>query len=315
MIIPDFVRLTEAGIYCKTGDFYLDPQRAVRTAVVSHAHGDHVAPGCVDVYATPPTMAFIQLRYKKYAGKVLHEMPFQSSFTLNGVRITFYPAGHILGSAMVLMEWEGIRYLYTGDFKMQHDPTCETILPVQADVLITETTFADPQVQHPDPVEEIRKLNDMGGQNIIIGAYVLGKAQRLTELVMTHCPEKKLRIHYQVLPYQHIYNRFGMSNVRGEVLDKKELKTEQNLVYIVPPMTYHSYLQRRDFRMIFASGWERLQEHNTSKLFISDHADWAELNRLIGEVKPSQIWTLHGDGRQLRSHLEGKIQVHILNHD
>ena len=99
---------------------------------------------------------------------------------MNEVAITFFPAGHMLGSAMILMEFLNEKYLYTGDFKLQPDESCEPIELVEADYLITETTFAHPDHVHPDPVMEMSLLNEISDQNILLGAYSVGKAQRLT---------------------------------------------------------------------------------------------------------------------------------------
>jgi putative mRNA 3-end processing factor len=117
---------------------------------------------------------------------------------LNDVTITFFPAGHILGSAQILMEHEGIRYLYTGDFKTQPDDSCEGIEYVKADVLITETTFADPEYEHPEAEKEIGRLNDISETPVMIGAYSIGKAQRITQLLSKNSPNRKIFIHREI---------------------------------------------------------------------------------------------------------------------
>src|SRR5690606_30128630 len=137
-----------------------------------HAHGDHECKNNQHVYSTPATASIMRLRYQKNAGHTFHDFNYEEEIVLNGVKISFLPTGHILGSAMILMEFGGIRYLYTGDYKLQADATCDPAQLVQADVLITESTFADPQVKHPDPVQEIKKLNDIP-HNILLGAYAL----------------------------------------------------------------------------------------------------------------------------------------------
>src|SRR6185312_7556582 len=148
-ILEDFLTINPNGIYCKYGDFYLDPTLPVTTAVISHAHADHAISGNNSIYCTEATHAFMMLRYGKNAGKVFNIATYHSAFTIGGIDITFISAGHMLGSAQVLMEYKGARYLYTGDYKVQPDATCEPIAWVEADVLITESTFADPLVLHP----------------------------------------------------------------------------------------------------------------------------------------------------------------------
>ena len=112
-IIDDFLSFNTNGLYCKYGDFYLDPKEPVQTAVISHAHADHAISGNTNVYCTETTAAFMQLRYGKNAAKVFNLAAYHNAFTVGGVQITFISAGHMLGSAQVLMEYEGVRYLYT----------------------------------------------------------------------------------------------------------------------------------------------------------------------------------------------------------
>src|SRR5476651_427756 len=157
MIIADFIHFNKIGLYCPYGDFYLDPQQPVANAVISHAHGDHAVSGNTNIYCTNATYQFMQIRYGKNAGNTFYLAGYHQKFAVGKVNITFIPAGHMLGSAQVLMEYEGIKYLYTGDYKLQADATCEPYDFVQADVLITESTFANPETSHPDPVEEIKK--------------------------------------------------------------------------------------------------------------------------------------------------------------
>src|SRR5690606_23682500 len=132
----------------------------VRRAVVTHAHADHASRGQETVYCTAPTARFMQYRYRQEAARNFREIPYHQPVTLGSVTLRFIPAGHIMGSAQVVMDYEGVSYLFTGDYKMQADDTCEPLETVKADVLITESTFADPKVSHPDPVMEISKVND-----------------------------------------------------------------------------------------------------------------------------------------------------------
>lgn len=313
MIIEDFLIINENGLYCRIGDFYLDPLKPVLTAIISHAHGDHAVKGNDTIYCTAPTQSIMVHRYQKNAGKNFQVKNFHSSFTLKGIKVTFYPAGHIIGSAQVLMEYEGVRYLYTGDYKLQEDPTCEPIEFVKADVLITESTFADPAVQHPDAAEEIRKLNEFD-HNVLLGSYSLGKAQRLISLINAHCPERSVLVHHSILPLNKIYESFGYSPGRYELYTRKSMKQAgQNLVYIVPPLTFDSYIRAKNVVRAFASGWKRLQVNNGVQLFISDHVDWNDILTMMHQVKPKEVWTLHGNGKYLREYFIDQIPVKLLN--
>lgn len=312
MILPDFLEFNEWGLFCKAGGFYLDPQQPVLHAVISHAHGDHARKGNANVYCTAPTAAVMRCRFKKNAARDFHIFTFDEPFELGGVRVTFIPAGHILGSAQVLMEHQGVRYLYTGDYKLQDDPACEPVEFVQADVLITETTFADPRVAHPDPVEEIKKLNNFQ-HNILLGAYALGKSQRLIHLLHQHCPQRKILVHHTILPLNKIYESFSFLPPVYEPYNRRLMKDAgQGLVYIVPPMTFNSYFRAKNVVRIFASGWQHRQESGGMGLFISDHADWNDILYTVEQVKPQEIWTLHGDGHFLKQHFQAVIPVKVL---
>ncbi|WP_419803039.1 MBL fold metallo-hydrolase [Mucilaginibacter sp.] len=312
MIQEYFLELTVSGLYCAAGDFYLDPQKPVQTAVVSHAHADHAVGGHQQVFATGATLALMDLRYGKNAGKIKNTLTYHEKTSIKEVSVTLIPAGHILGSAQVLMEYKGVKYLYTGDFKLQPDATCELLEWEEADVLITETTFANPNIKHPDQVSEIEKLNQ-NPQNILLGAYALGKSQRLIKLINQFCPQKKILVHRNIEPINRIYEKFGFLFGGYKLYDRKFMKNQQNFIYLVPPFTFNSYIRATGLRRIFASGWKNLQTNVQDSLYISDHADWEDILLLIDKVKPSQIWTLHGNGMHLQQYFKGKLRVKILN--
>ncbi|WP_207532253.1 exonuclease [Desertivirga arenae] len=313
MIIPDFLVFTVNGLFCKPGNFYLDPSQPVDHAVVSHAHGDHACSGNNNVYCTPATAAIMRLRLKKNAGRNISSYSYHQFFLLNGIKITFYPAGHILGSALILMEYQESKYLYTGDFKLQDDPTCEPLELVEADVFITETTFANPDIKHPDIDAEMHKLN-ASDHNILLGAYALGKTQRLISLLNKHCPGKTIFLHHSMLGITKIYEDFSFSPGVYKPYDRKLMKLpEKGFVYIVPPLTFESYFRAKGVLRVFASGWKRLQAKNDLELYISDHADWDDILKSIDIVKPKEIWTLHGNGIFLKDYFAGSLPVKILN--
>lgn len=313
MILDDFIVITKTGLFCRYGDFYLDPKEIVKHAVISHAHGDHAIGGNLSVYCTEATALFMKHRYRKSAGEAFYIKPYHTSFELNGVRISFIPAGHILGSAQVLMEYEGVKYLYTGDYKLQADKTCEPMEFVKADVLITETTFADPGTAHPLAEQEILKLNGTQS-NIMLGAYALGKCQRLISLMNEYCIEKRILVHHSMLPFVRIYEQMGIKLGRYEPYDRKVMKNNPaNMVYLVPPMVFRSYFKAINVVRVFATGWKHLQNSHEIQLYISDHADWNDILLTAEKVQPSQIWTNHGSGVQLKKHYEGKLVVKLLN--
>jgi len=312
MIIDDFVCFDANGLYCKYGDFYIDPVQPVTTAVISHAHADHAVSGNHKIYATAATLAFMQLRYGRNAGRLLSAVSYNEPFLIRDIQITFIPAGHMLGSAQILMEYKGIKYLYTGDYKLQPDATCEPIEWVKADVLITESTFANPEILHPDPVNEIKKLNDIK-INILLGAYGLGKSQRLIKLINEHAPQKKILVHHKIMPINALYEKLGFGPGSYQVYGRKLMKNQEEFVYIVPPFTFDSYIRATGVKRLFASGWKNLQVNQQDTLYISDHADWNDILRTITLTQPKQVWTLHGNGLHLKKYFGDDIFVKLLN--
>lgn len=308
-ILADFLIQRTEGYYCKYGDFFIDPVLPVERAVVTHAHADHASPGQATVYCTPPTAGFMRYRYRQQAARAFLETAYHQPFSIGDVDIRFTPAGHMMGSAQVVMDYEGTTYLFTGDYKLQADDTCEPLETVRADVLITESTFADPQVSHPDPVAEISKINDTP-HHILLGTYALGKAQRLTSLLNKHCPDRRVLVHHGVLPFHRLYASMGVSHLRFEPYDRRAMKNGSgHHIYLVPPMAFNSYYRATPFVRMFASGWEHLQRRNDLSLYISDHVDWDDILRYIAQVKPREIWTVHGEGRHLADHFSGTLPV------
>jgi putative mRNA 3-end processing factor len=308
----DFLTQTPQGLYCKYGNFHLDPLLPVENAVISHAHGDHARSGNQNVFCTSATQKIMKLRLKKNAGREFSIFTYQQSFQLKEVKLTFLSAGHILGSAMVKMEFENVVYLFTGDYKLQADATCEPIEFCKADVLITETTFANPDVKHPNVNEEIGKLNAIES-NILLGVYGLGKAQRITQLINQVCPQKNILLHYSIYPIHQLYRQEGISLGKYQHYDRKAMKqNNKNQVYLVPPLTFNSYSKATDVIKIFASGWENLQKGNDQKLYISDHVDWEDILLTIKTVTPQEVWTIHGDGNLLKTYFNDSLKVKIL---
>ncbi len=311
MILDDFIVKTPIGYYCKYADFYIDPNKAVENSIVSHAHADHASPGSINVYCTNPTKLFMELRYKHKAARNFKIYDFNQSFNIDDVKITFLTAGHILGSAQILMEFRNVKYLYSGDIKFQHDPTVEPAVTVNVDVLITETTFANPIHIHPDPKSEIIALLNTNGP-IVIGTYVLGKAQRINAIINEIFPDRNVYIHFDIYPYHKIYDRLSEFKLKYELIQKKDIRGGKDGIYIVPPLTFQSYKIQYPYTFAFASGWDHLQS-NQALLKISDHMDWKELLYYIDLVKPKEIWAIHGNPDKLIEHFSTtNVKVKVL---
>ena len=178
---------TPAGLYCAPGDFYIDPPSSVDRAVISHGHSDHARAGNLHVLATAETIAIMKVRYGAECAGTFEVARYGDTKHINGVVVRFVPAGHILGSAQIVIDWDGTRVVVSGDYKRATDPTCAPFELVPCDVFVTEATFALPVFRH-GPVEgEVRKLmHSMARQSQrthLVGAYGLGKCQRVLKLV------------------------------------------------------------------------------------------------------------------------------------
>jgi putative mRNA 3-end processing factor len=310
--VNSFIIHTKAGLYCQPGDFYLDPKRRVPCAVISHAHSDHAVPGSAEIFCTSATRSFMLERFTGRAHSEFNLVEFRKSFSIRNVKITFYPAGHMLGSAQVLMEYGGEKYLYTGDFKIQHDDSCEPFEFVPCDHLITETTFANPSYIHPDPKAAIDSILSEN-QNVVIGAYAIGKAQRITQLLTYHSPESEVYIHPDLVKYHRIYGDHGFGLGNWQEYRRMKFKSGTRGFYIIPPSHFTRYSRDKNVLKVFATGWKRSYYSCDRVLPVSDHADWNDLISLIKNTGAKRVYTVHGKGDELKNYYEGgDIEVKIL---
>src|SRR5271156_470352 len=183
----DILTPTPAGVGCKIGSFLIDPTRPVERALITHAHSDHARAGHGAVLATQETLDLMRLRYGENFAGTTQAIGYGESVDLGGAKVTFHPAGHVLGSAQIAVEAGGLRIVASGDYKNVPDPTCAPFELVPCDVFITEATFALPVFRHGDPDSEIAKLLHsvtlFPERAHLVGAYSLGKAQRVIALL------------------------------------------------------------------------------------------------------------------------------------
>lgn len=304
MQLKDFeLQENRTGLFHLAGKFFIDPQHASDVAVVTHAHADHAVKGNKKVYCTTPTKMLMESRYGKQAAGSFHVIDFNEPFKINGVECCFYPAGHMLGSACVLINYNNSKVLVTGDTKLQADGSCEQAALPKADLLITESTFANPETKHPDAYSEIKKLEKLTDKNIVIGVYAMGKAQRLTRLISSACPQFILMIHPSIIPFHHVYEKCGIDLGMWIPYKRQEFKKNKGIIYLTVPLAVEAFFRNTDVYAAFASGWQHLQRKATVNISISDHADWDELLQIVETVNPSYIKTIHGDGTLLNNYL------------
>jgi putative mRNA 3-end processing factor len=293
------------GLYCPPGDFYIDPVAPVARAVITHGHADHARAGHGVVLATPQTLAIMGLRYGEAFAAAPTPLPHGQVVSRDGVEICLAPAGHVLGSAQAVVRWKGMTIVVSGDYKRRRDPTCAPFEPVACDVFVSEATFGLPVFRHPPDSEEVAKLlaslARFGDRTHLIGAYALGKAQRLIALLREAGYQRTIYVHGALEAMNGLYQREGvdlgpLAPVAGE--GKRDLAGE---IVIAPPSAIADRWSRRfaDPVTAFASGWMRVRARARQRgvelpLILSDHADWDELTATVDELRPAQLWITHG---------------------
>jgi len=301
--ISSWLYPTPQGLFCEPGGFHIDPARPVERAVVTHGHGDHARPGHDAVLATPETLEIMRLRLGEGAGRSFGPLTYGQTITAGGVTLTLRPAGHILGSAQVVLEYEGCRAVVSGDYKRAADPTCAPFEPVPCDVFVTEATFALPVFRHEPPEREAAKLLASLRQNPdrthLLGVYGLGKCQRMIALLRQAGYERPVYAHGALVNLCRLYERLGIP--LGDVRPLPQGDRLAGEVVMCPPSELQGRWQRRltDPLTAFASGWMRVRGRARQRgvelpLVVSDHADWPELIATIGETGAGEVWVTHG---------------------
>ncbi|MDO8380095.1 ligase-associated DNA damage response exonuclease [Phenylobacterium sp.] len=306
MIKPEaLLRPTPAGLYCPPGDFYVDPVRPVDRAVITHGHSDHARAGHGAVLATPETLAIMAERYGAGFAGATEAAAYGKPVHRDAVEVTLVPAGHVLGSAQAVVAWKGLTMVVSGDYKRRRDPTCAAFEPVPCDVFITEATFGLPVFHHPPDSGEIARLLRSVAQfperSHLVGAYALGKAQRVICLLRAAGWDKTIFVHGALERLNRLYEDHGID--LGP-LEPATVATKQDFagaIVIGPPSALQDRWSRRfpDPVQAFASGWMQVRARARQRgtelpLVISDHADWDELTATVDELRPGELWITHG---------------------
>ena len=300
--LGDWLEPHAHGIYVRPADAWIDPSEPVARALITHGHADHARGGHGAVWATPETLAIMGVRYGEQAGHPVH---YGESITLGAVEIGFVPAGHVLGSAQIVLDFRGERVVVSGDYKRRADPTCAGFEPVPCDVFVTEATFALPVFRHPDTGDEIDKLLARLHANpdrcVLVGAYALGKAQRVIRELRDRGHVAPIYLHGALERLCVLYEDLGVN--LGELRLATGVKKDELRGHIVmsPPSALNDRWSRRlpDPITAMASGWMRVRQRARQKnvelpLILSDHADWDELTQTLEEIRPREVWVTHG---------------------
>ena len=300
--LGDWLEPHPHGLYVRPADAWVDPSIPVPRALVTHGHADHARGGHETVWATPETLAIMECRYGPQNGV---PVAYGETVRMGEVEVGYVPAGHCLGSAQLVLDHRGERVVVTGDYKRRPDPTCAPFEPVHCDVFITEATFGLPVFRHPDTGDEIDKLMARLHANpdrcVVVGAYALGKAQRVIAELRARGHEAPIFLHGALQRLCELYEDLGVR--LGDLRPATGAAKADMAGHVVmcPPSALNDRWARRlpDPITAMASGWMRVRQRARQKnvelpIILSDHADWDELTETIAEIAPREVWVTHG---------------------
>lgn len=302
------LQVTQRGLYCAAGDFYIDPWLPVPRAVITHAHADHARPGSQRYLTTPTGAAMLRMRVdtgNSNARILAH--PFGEALNVNGVHISLHPAGHILGSAQVRVEHQGEVWVVSGDYKTEADSTCEPFELVPCHTFISESTFGlpiyrwRPQAEIFNEINQWWLQNQAQGRTSILFAYSVGKAQRIlagldenTGTILTHGAVQR---------FVHAYRRAGIAQPNTQYADTNAARLHRGQALVIaPPSAASSAGWLRKFgptSLAFASGWMQIRGARRRRAMdrgfvLSDHADWEGLLSTIYATEAQRVGVTHG---------------------
>ena len=299
------LQIADRGLYCKAGDFYIDPWKPVANAVITHAHGDHARWGCERYLCSREGAGVLRTRIGPEAA--IRGVEWGESVDIGGIRVSLHPAGHILGSAQVRVEYRGEVWVASGDYKTTPDATCTPFELVRCHTFITESTFGLPIYRWPPESEIFADIvawwtaNRAVGRTSMLFAYALGKAQRLLAgladadvgPVYTHGAVERLNADYRGAGVRIAATTYAGSMPRGHAF--------AGSLVVAPPSAAGSTWMRRfgEISTGFASGWMRVRGIRRRRavdrgFVLSDHVDWPSLLAAVEGTGAERVWVTHG---------------------
>ncbi len=290
------------GLYCPIADVYIDPWRPVEKALITHGHSDHARTGHTKYIAHNHSVPILKSRLGKNIN--IHGVKFGESFSINGVSCTFYPAGHIIGSAQIKLSYKGEDWVVTGDYKIQKDGVCTPFEPVKCHTIITESTFGlpvfqwKPQATVFEQINHWWKTNAENNRTSIICTYSLGKAQRILKYLDPSIGS--IYAHDSINKINQVLNEAGIYHNQAKKV-VKDLRTFQKDIILTPPNTLKSKWGKQFVNpsIAMASGWMAIQSGRKrfgleTGFVLSDHADWNGLNKAIIASEAERVIVTHG---------------------
>lgn len=317
-LVP-FLAETASGLFCERGGFHIDPWEPVTRALITHAHGDHARAGSAAYLCAAPTEPL--LRRRLGSDTHIEPVPYGTALTIGGVRVSFHPAGHVLGSAQIRLESADGVWVVAGDYKRAPDPTCAPFEPLRCDTFITESTFGLPiyRWDRTDAViEDIAawwRSNRDAGRTSLLFCYTLGKAQRLLAELM-RVTDRPVYVHGMMLAMIEAYREAGVpmlpvlpviERTRGARSSAASFAGE---LVLAPLSARGTPWVRRlgDISDAFASGLMRVRGVRRQRGFdrgfaLSDHADWPALLQTVADTGAARVLATHGHAEPLARYL------------
>lgn len=291
------------GIYCAAADVYIDPWKPVDSAIITHAHSDHARWGMKKYLAHRDAVPVLRLRLG--ADINVQSVDYDEVTTINGVKISLHPAGHIWGSAQVRLEYKGEIWVVSGDYKLQPDGVSAPFEAVKCHHFITESTFGlpvykfpDPQVVHDDINNWWRKNKEEGRNSVLMG-YALGKAQRMMKYLDPSIGE--IYTHGAIHNINKLYKSVGGTLPPNTYWGEVDVKKVKGAMIVAPPSAAGTAWVRKlkPYRTAMCSGWMQLRGTRRRRsvdtgFVLSDHADWNELNTAIKATGAENVYVTHG---------------------
>lgn len=300
----ELIELTDRGLYCPVGDFYIDPSRGVERAIITHGHSDHARWGSRWYLGAKPGEHVLRSRLQEKAD--IQTLAYGEPLIHNGVRISFHPAGHILGSAQVRLEHRGYVWVITGDYKLQKDPTCTPYEALKCHGFLTESTFGLPIYRWEEPqivfdqINQWWRSNQSQGKCSILYGYSLGKTQRI--LAGIDSSIGPIYTHNAIEKLNEVYRKSGVDLPETTLVSLAKPTTDWSRALVIAPPSEQGKPwtgQLGSLSSGYASGWMRVRgtrrQHSVDRGFVlSDHVDWPGLLWAIKESGAEKIWATHG---------------------
>ncbi|MBK9733707.1 MAG: ligase-associated DNA damage response exonuclease [Saprospiraceae bacterium] len=298
------LEFTKKGIYCPQADVFIDPWKPVAKALITHAHSDHARSGHRQYVSTLDSIPILKQKLGSFIQ--IKGLTYNEKFSINGVQISFHPAGHIIGSAQIRLEYKGEIWVVSGDYKIEDDGLSGTFEPIKCHTFISESTFGIPSFNWRPQAEIYKEINDWwkankeNGVTSIISAYSLGKAQRIINNLDQSIGQ--IFVHGAIENTNKVFRNQGFDIKLSSIINNTDKSNKfKDAIIIVPPSVIGSAWTNRflNYKEAVVSGWMADASIKLSRKIeygfpLSDHADWAGLNDTIEATGAHKIFVTHG---------------------